>query len=360
MDQMRQDELYDLSPIVQDGEAAETDVRMVPDGEAAAETDVRMVPDGEAAETDARMVPDGVQNEETDAASVPDGDFVSAPDGEAAPEQADEPVRVPAGSVPVSDNGSQAISATAAELVQAYIDCRSKLIRSGTDVGEVIQKYLDAMRYGAEWGFSTVIIPVTEALAEHLYSVGDGQPLQIDRLRQKRRETLQSGLPEKDGRALLDEAYRYKIRYMAERNIDVDSFLQSTAQGSAVNCFSSFVSRGKMTCDIVLAQIPTRQPWEVFVWLPVGGVNGAPADEDLMAISEEWYRICGAVPAVLGYGTVEYYLPDGQLDRRQAAQIAMDQFAVCPERVLRLTRSHCLGELADTLTKSCVWYLGWK
>ena len=44
----------------------------------------------------------------------------------------------------------------------------------------------------------------------------------------------------------------------------------------------------------------------------------------------------------------------------EALEIAKGHFAVCPERVLRLTKSHYLGELADTLTKSCVWYLGWK
>ena len=47
-------------------------------------------------------------------------------------------------------------------------------------------------------------------------------------------------------------------------------------------------------------------------------------------------------------------------DLEEALEIAKGHFAVCPERVLRLTKSHCLGELADTLTKSCVWYLGWK
>ena len=63
---------------------------------------------------------------------------------------------------------------------------------------------------------------------------------------------------------------------------------------------------------------------------------------------------------VLGYGVAEFFVPNGFPGRQTALKIAREQFALCHERVLRLTRSHTLSELADTLTKSCVWYLGWN
>ena len=106
--------------------------------------------------------------------------------------------------------------------------------------------------------------------------------------------------------------------------------------------------------------MPVSEPWKVFAWFPVGGINGAPSNEDLTLVSKHWNELCGAVPAVLGYGVVEYFVPNGRPSYETSLQIAREQFALCHERVLRLTRSHTLGELVDTLMKSCVWYLGWK
>ena len=244
-------------------------------------------------------------------------------------------------------------------MLQAYIDCPSKLIRSGTDVNEVNQRYLSGLKYGAEWGFSTVIIPVSQELANYLYQAEHGQPLSIDKLRE-RRSTMLWESKTVAGDAFIRSSFEQKISYMESRNINVQGFVNAKVQGKAINCFSSFVSQGKTVCDIIMAQIPTTNPWEVFIWLPIGGINGAPSDQNLMAVSKTWYDVCGALPAVLSYAAVEYFVPHGRPSPEEALEIAKGHFAVCPERVLRLTKSHCLGELADTLTKSCVWYLGWK
>ena len=95
-------------------------------------------------------------------------------------------------------------------------------------------------------------------------------------------------------------------------------------------------------------------------WISCGGLANTPSDILLTTASKRWYALCGAVPAVLGYGEIEYFVPNGLPSRETAKQIAKEQFALCHQRVLRLTRSHTLSELTNTLTKSCVWYLGWK
>ena len=63
---------------------------------------------------------------------------------------------------------------------------------------------------------------------------------------------------------------------------------------------------------------------------------------------------------IFAAGAVEFFVPNGRPSREAAVQIAREQFALCHERVLRLTKTHTLAELVDTLTKSCVWYLGWS
>ena len=203
------------------------------------------------------------------------------------------------------------------------------------------------------------MIPVSPELSERLCFDRSGRPIGADALRAMRRETVaaSSGISRTDE---IDAVYAQKTSVMAQKGINIQEFEYSDNQGAVINCFSSFVKNGVTTKDILIFQVPVTEPWNVFAWFPVGGINGSPSNETLISASKHWNELCGAVPAVLGYGTVEYFVPNGRPSYDAALQIAREQFALCHERVLRLTRSHTLSELVDTLTKSCVWYLGWK
>ena len=245
------------------------------------------------------------------------------------------------------------------ECLTEYADCHYKFIPCGTDVNELNRKYIYALHYGREWGYSAVMIPVSPELSERLCFDRSGRPIGADALRAMRRETVaaSSGISRTDE---IDAVYAQKTSVMAQKGINIQEFEYSDNQGAVINCFSSFVKNGVTTKDILIFQVPVTEPWNVFAWFPVGGINGSPSNETLISASKHWNELCGAVPAVLGYGTVEYFVPNGRPSYDAALQIAREQFALCHERVLRLTRSHTLSELVDTLTKSCVWYLGWK
>lgn len=242
------------------------------------------------------------------------------------------------------------------ERLAEYMDCPCRLIPQGTGINEVNQKYLSVLRYGMEHGSTPVLIPVKEPLINHLRG---GQGFNINAVRQQRRSSLWE-LNADAGKSLLDAAYEEKSQFIAYKGVDLGDFENGAHQGVAVNCFSSFLSGGRTNCEVLLAQVPTANPWEIFIWLPVGGLNGAPANNELAAVSKRWNELCGALPAVVGYGVVEYFIPRGKPDPQTAKEIAKGQFAICPERTLCMTRSHTASELADTLTKSCVWYLGWR
>ena len=244
---------------------------------------------------------------------------------------------------------------TPAERLAEYVDCRFKFIPAGTDVPEFNKKYQYAVQYGKEWGYTTVILPVSQELADALC----GDPSAVEAVRAARMLTLERPAHAADP-GELDALYAQKTAVIARSGIRVEDFENADARGAAINCFSSFVRGGKTTGDLLLLQVPVSEPWRVFEWIPVGGIAGAPSNELLAAASKLWNGLCGAVPAVLGYGVAEFFVPNGMPDRQTALQIARGQFALCHERVLRLTRSHTLSELADTLTRSCVWYLGWS
>ncbi len=245
-----------------------------------------------------------------------------------------------------------------AELLIEYTDCHYKLIASGTDINDLNRKFLYALHYGTEWGYSTVMIPVSQKLADKLCLDENGTPVSTEQLRHTRKQALSQAIDLPGN--IIDEKYRQKTAVMASKGIDINEFEHADIPGAAINCFSSFVKNGLTTRDLLLVQVPVSKPWQVFAWLPVGGAEGMPSNEELMTASKEWYEICGAVPAVLDYATVEYFVPNGRPSYDDALRIARGHFALCHERVLRLTRSHTLSELVNTLTKSCVWYLGWK
>lgn len=258
-----------------------------------------------------------------------------------------------------SNNGNMGYTprtSAPSEQLAEYMDCPCRLIPQGTSINDVNQKYLSVLRYCMEHGSTPVLIPVTDRLVSYLCG---GMGLNINNVRQSRRSMLWE-MNDSSGESLIASSYEEKAKYLVYKGLNMNDFENSGAQGVAVNCFSSFISGGKTNCDVLLAQLPTGNSWEAFVWLPVGGLNGAPENKDLVAVSKRWNELCGAVPAVIGYGVVEYFVPRGKPDRRTALEIAKGHFTICPERALCMTQSHTVSELADTLTKSCVWYLGWK
>lgn len=239
-----------------------------------------------------------------------------------------------------------------------YIDCPYKLISQGTATAEINKEYTAALRYGAEHGSTAVIVPVTANLVRLLGKDGE-MKANIKLIRELRRALLLQ-INDSAGDIIIESAYYEKIRELSASGINTNEFERGKAQGVAVNGFHSFISNGRTSCEIIIAQIPTIKPWEVFIWLPVGGMKGAPSDNEFVAVSRLWNEMCGAVPAVINYGAVEYFIPRGKPSPKTAMEIAKGHFAMCPDRVLHMTHSHTLGELADTLIKSCVWYLGWK
>ncbi len=238
-----------------------------------------------------------------------------------------------------------------------YIDCPYKLIPQNTPVSDINKEYTNAMRYASQHGCSPVLIPVTAELV-HLLGRDGEMNADIELIRELRRALLWQ-INDSAGDIIIESSYYEKISQLEASGINIAELENSSAQGACINSFHSFINNGRATCPVILAQIPTVKPWEVFIWLPVGGVNGAPSDNELICVSKLWHEMCGAIPSVINFGAVEYFIPRGKPDSQTAAEIAKGHFAMCPERVLRMTHSHTIGELADTISKSCVWYLNW-
>lgn len=126
--------------------------------------------------------------------------------------------------------------------------------------------------------------------------------------------------------------------------------------GEAIHRFLGISDFQGKTIPLVLAEIPVEHPWEVFAYVPFGGWNECPSNEEQMAVAKYWHEKYGAVPAVMTRDVLEYDLP-APVKREEAMALALEQYAFCPDIVEQGCGS--VGYLADTLSKSSKWYFWW-
>lgn len=128
------------------------------------------------------------------------------------------------------------------------------------------------------------------------------------------------------------------------------------AGGEAIDRFLGITDYHGKTIPMILAEIPVKNPWEVFAWLPFGGWNECPGDQEQMAVAKYWFEKYGAVPAVMTSSVLEYDLP-APVKREEAMALAMEQYAFCPDIVDQGCGT--IGYLADSLAKSTKWFFWW-
>ena len=238
-----------------------------------------------------------------------------------------------------------------ARALMDYLDCECRYFPPMKDDDPISAALGYARRLGVREGFVPVLVKVDETLWESLLLNSDPDSadgvdygFNMDRVRAYRRRLL--ARPVQDGRAMLaalggDEAPEMP-EYLSggEENQDIQSYWDYETQ---------------MTAPLILAQIPVRESWQVFAWLPFGGWNDCPGTEELMAAAKYWYERYGAVPAALSHDELEFVLPE-PVPREAAPGLAVEQYAFCPDLDQNIDSPEAL---ADGLSKSRVWYFWW-
>ncbi len=137
-------------------------------------------------------------------------------------------------------------------------------------------------------------------------------------------------------------------------------FMGEMEGGEPLDTLTSFVSfSGNGIEETILFEIPAENPWEVIAWMPMGGWNECPDASEMMEICRYWYEKYGAVPAAFSHDTLEFVLDRAAGDEKTSWEIAKEHYAFCPDRVDQGTESGTLGEVADSIRLSTVWYFWW-
>ena len=110
--------------------------------------------------------------------------------------------------------------------------------------------------------------------------------------------------------------------------------------------------------EALLVKIPTRNPWELAVWIPMGGFNECPDPMEQAAIFRYWYEQYGAVPALLmGHDLWELQLTRPPQSDADCEALAKEHYNFCPDISPPLGTT--VREIASHLRGATVWQFWW-
>lgn len=226
----------------------------------------------------------------------------------------------------------------------ACLGCPCRVIPSGTDS---MAAYREAGVRGEKEGFIPVLVAAED---ETLLECLEMNLKDSGRTAEEYRRELLSA-PVEDGEAYFSSLLAGRKEEAEDDGFDwLEDVLGQRDGGEAMDGFYGTEE------PLLLAEIPVKHPWEVFAYLPFGGWNECPDTPGLMAASRHWYEKYGAVPAVMTHDVLQFAVP-APVERSQAMPLALEQYAWCPDIVDQGCGT--VGALADTLTKSTVWFFWW-
>ena len=251
-----------------------------------------------------------------------------------------------------------------AEALMEYLDCECIYFPSMKDDDPIMSAYSYAKRESVREGFVPVLIraddeTLWECLILNSDPDSDGNEdyaFDPDKVAEYRKKMLST--PVKDGKAVLEELIGQRKEEAEDDDMDWDEEILGEMEGGEPNDrFSSYWDDDtEMTYPLILAEIPVKNPWEIFAYLPFGNWNDCPDTPDLMAAAKYWFEQYGAVPAAMSHDELEFLLP-APVPKEKAMDVAVELYGFCPD--LDQNEDGSIGSLADALWQSTVWYFWW-
>lgn len=252
-----------------------------------------------------------------------------------------------------------------AQAIMEYLDCECTYFPSMADDDPIMSAYSYAQRLGVQEGFVPVLIQADdETLLECLVMNADPEhdadfyEFDLKTVTEYRKKMLSA--PVKDGTAVLEKLTGQRKEEAEDDDLDWEEEVLGEMEGGYDNnrfsCYWN--SDTDMTHPLILAKIPVKNPWEVFAYLPFGNWNDCPDTPDLMAVAKYWFEQHSAIPAAMSHDELEFLLP-APVSQEQAMEVATEQYSFCPDIVDQEQDDPTVGNLADVLWQSTVWYFWW-
>lgn len=215
---------------------------------------------------------------------------------------------------------------------------------------EVMEQYEAALQKGKQEGFVPVLVPEDDILEEYFGIIRNEDGYSIEK-------TLKS--IGNNGKEILARRFAEYAENDETENFGMEAFLGEIAGGEVMDMPVAMLDFGSGGLkETILFEVPTENPWEVVAYVPFGGWNDCPAVEDMAAVCKYWYEKYGAVPVTITHDTLEFMLPE-PVSEKEVMDLAKEHFAFCTDRVDQCTRTGTVGEVADCIRRSRIWYFWW-
>ena len=252
-----------------------------------------------------------------------------------------------------------------AEALMEYLDCECTYFPSMKDDDPIMSAYSYVKRESVKEGFVPVLIKADdETLLECLVMNADPKndadiyEFDLKTVTEYRKKMLSTSV--KDGKAVLEELTGQRKEEAEDDDMDWEEEVLGEMEGgyenNRISCY--WDSDTDMTHPLILAKIPVKNPWEIFAYLPFGNWNDCPDTPELMAAAKYWFEQYGAVPAAMSHDELEFLLPV-PVHKEKAMEVAAEQYGFCPDIVDQAQDDPTVGNLADVLRQSTVWYFWW-
>jgi len=245
--------------------------------------------------------------------------------------------------------------------ILGFLDCGYELIKNEnkTKREEIATRYYELLEQGQAGGFFPLIIVPSDTLAESLeFFLEDNDientPESISSFRQNVIEAAK-GI---DGKTFLAARLDEALEPCDDEDYDIiGQFKQPALQSAPQPALAAFLARYATYEEIIIAKIPAENPWELAVWLPMGGFNDCPLPENQAAVFRYWFEKYGAIPSTVTHDIWEVVLTQPPAAEGEAEALAKEQYAFCPDLVDQGTET--IRALASGLIGSYTWFFWW-
>ncbi len=246
------------------------------------------------------------------------------------------------------------------KFITDFLKCDYEILKGGLeDDTKIMDWYKENLEKGKKEGYTPLIIIPTDILIESIEMFLEDNDCEIEDSKK-----LISEYIEKSKEIDYKECLNQDIEDIYDDEDSIEevkkSFNAPIEEFEIIKSFGSYYDyKTEKTVDLILAKIPTSNPYELACYIPMGGFNDCPDPETQTSIFKYWYEKYNAYPAVVGYDTWELFAEKQPKTEEEARELAIEHYYFCLDRVDQYAEDYDLGKLAGTLLKSDVWYFWW-
>ena len=215
---------------------------------------------------------------------------------------------------------------------------------------EIERKYLASYKEGKEKGFTPVFLVLDDVLLEKFEL--DMEDENTDNIMDIVKSNLEKYKNINAVEFLKKSQDENTEDYFTEKDYKFDNKEKYNLELSTL-----FDYEGNFKDNVILVKVPIKNPYEVLGYFGMGGYNDCPLPAEQIAVAKYWYEKYGAVPAVITYDEIEFYVEKPVQTLEEAKKLAVEQYAFCYDIV-----EQCYGtfeRLVDGLYKNIQWYFWW-